>query len=167
MSVDSPEVEPRHGPQGSVYLTPEGAERLRKELELLENERRPQVEAWLSEIVAEGVREDDVKGVEEARLELMFTNERIRKLEELLGAAMFLDAPDTSDEVQLGSWVTVQEGVITDTYRIVNPAEADPSQGFVSDASPLGKALLGRRAGDAVVVHAPDGLVEFQIVSIR
>ena len=167
MSVDSLDMDRRHGPEGTVYLTPEGAERLRKELEFLENERRPQVEAWLSEIVAEGVREDDVKGVEEARSELLFTNERIRKLGDLLGAARFLDAPDTSDEVQLGSWVTVQEGAITDTYRIVNPAEADPSQGFVSDVSPLGRALLGRRAGDAVVVHAPDGPVEFQIVSIR
>jgi transcription elongation factor GreA len=127
----------------------------------------PQVAAWLNEIVAEGVREDDVKGFEEARSELLLIEERIRKLGELLGAARFLKAPDNSDEVQLGSWVTVMDGEATETYRIVNPAEADPSQGFVSDVSPLGKALLGHHAGDSVVVQAPDGLVEFQIVSIR
>jgi transcription elongation factor GreA len=167
MGVDSLDVERRPGPDGAVYLTPEGAERLRKELEFLQHERRPQVEAWLSEIIAEGVREDDVKGFEEARSELLFIDERIRKLGELLAVARFLDSPDTSDEVQLGSWVTVKEGELTESYRIVNPAEADPSQGFVSDASPLGKALLGRRAGDAVLVHAPDGPVEFEIVSIQ
>jgi hypothetical protein len=110
MGVDSLDVERRPGPDGAVYLTPEGAERLRKELEFLQHERRPQVEAWLSEIIAEGVREDDVKGFEEARSELLFIDERIRKLGELLAVARFLDSPDTSDEVQLGSWVTVKEG---------------------------------------------------------
>jgi transcription elongation factor GreA len=167
MSVESSEIVGGRGPDGGIYLTPEGLERLRSELEFLQNERVPQVVAWLGEIVAEGVREDDVKGFEEARSELMFLEERIRKLTELLGTAKSLRAPETSEEVQLGSWVTVSDGEATDTYRIVNPAEADPSQGFVSDASPLGKALLGRRAGDSVDVRAPDGLVEFHILSIR
>jgi transcription elongation factor GreA len=167
MGIDYSEIERERGPDGAIYLTPEGVERLRKELEFLQNERMPQVVAWLNEIVSEGVREDDVKGFEEARSELMFIEERIRKLVELLGAAKFLKAPESSEQVQLGSWVTVKDDEATDTYRIVNPAEADPSQGFVSDASPLGKALLGHRAGDSVFVHAPDGVVEFQIVSIR
>jgi transcription elongation factor GreA len=165
--VDYSDMESERGPDGAIFLTPEGVERLRGELEFLQNERMPQVAAWLNEIVSEGVREDDVKGFEEARSELMFIEERIRKLVDLLGAAKFLRAPESSEEVQLGSWVTVKDGEETDTYRIVNPAEADPSQGFVSDASPLGKALLGHRAGETVFVNAPDGMVEFRIISIR
>jgi transcription elongation factor GreA len=167
MGVDYSDVDSERVPDGAVYLTPEGVERLQRELDFLQNERMPQVAAWLGDIVAEGVREDDVKGFEEARSELLFIEERIRKLGELLGAAKFLKAPESSDKVQLGSWVTVKEGEQIDTYRIVDPAEADPSRGFVSDASPLGRALLGHRAGEWVVVHAPDGPVEYQVVSIR
>lgn len=167
MGVDYSDAERERGPDGAVYLTPEGFERLQRELEFLKNERMPQVAGWLGDIVAEGVREDDVKGFEEARSELLFIEERIRKLGELLGAAKILKVPESSDKVQLGSWVTVKDGEATDTYRIVDPAEADPSQGFVSDASPLGQALLSHRAGDTVVVRAPDGPVEYQIMSIR
>lgn len=150
-----------------VYLTPEGVARLKEELERLRTERLPKVTAWLSDAMADGFEDEDVTELEEARSELSFIEGRIRSLETLLSSAKVLAEPEAKDVVQLGSKVTVAEGdAEPETYRIVSPAEADPLSGYISNVSPLGKALLGRRAGDLVVVSSPDGPLEFRIVGL-
>ena len=151
----------------SIYLTPEGVDRLRQELDNLQQVRLPKVTAWLSEAMADGFEEEDVTELEEARSELSFVEGRIRKLAALLRSAEVLREPESTDVVQLGSRVTVVEsGEEPETYRLVSPAEADPTSGYISDASPLGKALIGHQAGDVVVVASPDGPIEFRVVGI-
>jgi transcription elongation factor GreA len=150
-----------------IYLTPEGADRLREELERLQTERLPKVTAWLSDAMADGFEDEDVTELEEARSELSFIEGRIRSLQSLLTSAAVLAEPETKDVVQLGSRVTVVEGdAEPETYRIVSPAEADPLSGYISHVSPLGKALIGRQVGDQVVVASPDGPIEFRIVDL-
>ena len=75
----------------------------------------------------------------------------------------------STDEVGLGTRVTVMErgGDTPETYRIVGSVEADPMNGRISNESPMGKALLGHRAGDEVAVSTPGGILHFQIVSIE
>ena len=70
--------------------------------------------------------------------------------------------------MRLNSLVTIQEdGYEPETYHLVGPAEANPREGKISDASPLGRALLGKRPGDKVVVKAPDGAFEYVIISVE
>lgn len=73
------------------------------------------------------------------------------------------------NEVHIGSRVTVSEegGDDQETYLVVGTAEADPKQGKISHESPLGKSLLGKRAGDQVKIHAPAGEITFKIVKIE
>jgi transcription elongation factor GreA len=150
-----------------IYLTPEGAARLREELERLRTERLPKVTAWLSDAMADGFEDEDVTELEEARSELSFIEGRIRSLESLLSSADVLAEPESKDVVQLGSRVTVVEGdAEPETYRIVSPAEADPLSGYISHVSPLGRALIGRQVGEQVVVASPDGPIEFRIVDL-
>ncbi len=150
-----------------VYLTPEGAARLREELERLQTERLPKVTEWLTDAMADGFEDEDVTELEEARSELAFVEGRIRSLQTLLSSAEMLAEPEAKDVAQLGSRVTVVEGdAEPETYRIVSPAEADPLSGYISNVSPLGKALLGRQVGDQVIVSSPDGPIEFRIVDL-
>ncbi len=150
-----------------IYLTPEGADRLREELERLQTERLPKVTAWLSDAMADGFEDEDVTELEEARSELSFIEGRIRSLQSLLTSAEVLAEPEAKDVVQLGSRVTVVEGdAEPETYRIVSPAEADPLSGYISHVSPLGKALIGCQVGDQVVVASPDGPIVFRIVDL-
>ncbi len=152
---------------GVTYLTPEGEARLRQELWRLQNERLPKVMAWLSDALSEGFEDEDVTELEEARSELSFIEGRIRGLESLLATVEHLPEPENKEIVQMGSRVTVVEGDSEpETYRIVSPAEADPLNGYISDVSPLGKALIGHQVGNHVVVSSPDGPIEFCITKI-
>lgn len=150
-----------------IYLTREGWDRLHRELDCLRTDRLPTVTAWLADALSDGYRDEYVTEVEEMRSELSIIGDRIRVLEKLLAAAELLHDPDTTDTVQIGSQVTVvEEGFDPESYRIVSPIEADPSSGFVSHASPLGQALMGRTIGDQVEIKAPDGPVTFRITGI-
>jgi len=121
----------------------------------------------LGDALSEGFEDEDVTELEEARSELSLIEGRIRSLENVLASVEYLPEPGNTETVEMGSWVTVVEGNYEpETYRIVSPAEADPLDGFISYVSPLGKALMGHRAGDQVVISAPDGAIEFRIVKI-
>lgn len=151
-----------------IFLTPEGVERLRDELDHLINVRLPKVTAWLSDALADGFEEEDVTELEEARSELSLIEGRIRKLQTLLASAEVLKEPENTDVVQIGSRVTIVEvdAEGPETYRIVSPAEADPLTGYISHVSPLGRSLIGRTVGDVVTVHTPQGPIEFRVEEI-
>ncbi len=152
----------------AILLTPEGTVRLQQELANLKTVRLPRATAWLSDAVAEGFGEEDVTELEEARSALALIKGRLRKLEDILWAAAILPEPESNDRAQLGSRVTVVEGDYEpETYRIVSPAEANPSSGFISDVSPLGRKLVGQQVDDVVTVDSPDGPIEFRIAKIQ
>lgn len=155
------------GAEKVTYLTREGRDRLRLELDRLRTDRLPALTDSLADALSEGYRDEYVTEVEEMRSELALLGDRIRVLEKLLAAAELLQEPDTKDTVQIGSRVTVvEQGFDPESYRIVSPIEADPSSGRVSHASPLGQALMGRKIGDQVEIESPDGPVTFRITGI-
>lgn len=150
-----------------VFLTPEGRRKLEEELEYLRSVKRPQVAQRIRAAKEEGDINENA-GYDEAKNEQAFLEGRILTIESLLKNAVLIEEEGPSDRVRLGSRVTVRErGGEPETFRIVGSAEADPSNGLISNESPLGSALLGHSVGDEVAVHTPDGLLYFTIVKIQ
>ena len=142
-----------------VILTPEGLEKLKAELEDLTTTKRREVAERIKDAreygdISENSEYDDAKN-EQAMLE-----SRIATIEEKLRSATVVDAKDlTTDVVQVGSLVKVKDGQSgkSETYSIVGSAEANPAEKKLSNESPVGRALLGRKAKDKVTVQLPNG----------
>jgi len=149
-----------------TYLTPAGKQKLETELDYLRAVRRPEVAKRIHE-AKEGGDITENAGYDEAKNEQAFVEGRIMTLEALLSKVQIIAESGPADVVSLGSKVTVIErGGSPETFHIVGPAEADPTAGRISDESPMGHSLLGRRAGDWVVVQSPDGPIEFEILDV-
>jgi transcription elongation factor GreA len=152
-----------------VILTPEGYEKLKQEIEFLSNEKRREVADRIREArefgdIAENAEYDDAKN-EQALLE-----QRIAKLEERLRDARVLEKGEVkSDVVSVGSRVRLRDidAGKTFEYRIVGSAEADPAELRLSNESPVGKAIMGRKKGETVDVSTPRGSLKFKILGIK
>ena len=148
------------------YLTPEGKEKLEKELDRLKTVRRKEIADKLRRAIEEGDLSENF-GYSESKREQAMLEGRILEISALLANAQVL-APNHGDHVGLGSTVVVAEsGQEPETYRIVGPAEADPRQARISHESPLGKALLNHKVGDRVEIQTPGGAIEFEILSVE
>jgi transcription elongation factor GreA len=142
-----------------VILTPEGLEKLKDELEQLTTVKRREVAERIKDAreygdISENSEYDDAKN-EQAMLE-----SRIASLEEKLRSASVIDASELdSDVVRVGSQVSVKDEGSGKSlkYTIVGSTEANPSENRLSNESPVGKALLGRKKGDSVKVTLPNG----------
>ncbi len=150
------------------FLTEEGAAELRRELEELKNVKRPQLAAKLKEAISQGDLSENAD-YHDAKEQQAFLEGRIQYLDALLYSAVIVsDNGKTSSVVIVGSEVTVQEGnEPPEIFYIVGAAEANPREGKISNESPLGRALLGRKVGDKVKVDAPAGQLTFKIKSIK
>ncbi len=144
--------------QKDVILTPEGLEKLKQEIEHLSVTRRREVAERIKEArefgdISENSEYDDAKN-EQAMLE-----SRIAQLEDKLRSAQVIDASELDNNVvRVGSLVSVKdEKSKSFHYTIVGSTEADPSANRLSNESPVGKALIGRKKGDAVSVPTPKG----------
>ncbi len=151
-----------------IYLTKEGAEELRRELEEAITVKRPALAQRLQEAIAQGDLSENA-GYVDAKEQQAFLEGRIRYLEHILRSATIIDNDGgPSDVVRLGSTVTLeQKGEPPETYTIVGAAEANPLEGKISNESPLGAALLGRRLGDKVSIDAPAGKLTFRITALE
>jgi transcription elongation factor GreA len=150
-----------------TFLTREGHQKLEQELNYLRTARRQQVARRLHQALTEGDLLENAE-LEDARNEQAFVEGRILTLEILLHDAVIIEEEGPRDAVGLGSRVTVVEGDgPPETYHVVGSAEADPTQGLISNESPLGQALMGRKVGDLADVNAPDGVLVFEIVGIE
>lgn len=151
-----------------TYLTPEGLAKLEKELEHLKTVRRQEVAQRIQRAKEMGGTVDNAE-YDESKNEQAFVEGRILTLENLIQRAVIIpeQAPSTG-AVQLGSHVTVanHEGK-EEHYTIVGSAEADPLQGKISNESPVGKALLGKRVGEEAEVRVPAGSIRLRVVSIE
>ena len=150
-----------------VILTPEGLEKLRVELEQLQTVRRREVAERIREArefgdISENAEYDDAKN-EQAMLEA-----RIASLEDKLRSATVIDSSDIgTDVVGVGSVVHVkEEGGKSTKYTIVGSAEASPADMRLSNESPIGKALLGHKRGEEVVITTPRGERKLKITKI-
>ena len=152
-----------------VILTPEGLEKLNEELELLSTAKRREVAERIKEArefgdISENSEYDDAKN-EQAMLE-----SRIAQLQDKLRMATVIDSRDLStEEVQVGSVVHVKDEKDGKSakYTIVGSAEAKPLENKLSNESPVGKAIMGRKKGDTVEVVAPRGALKFKILEIK
>ncbi len=150
-----------------IYLTPEGLAKLEAELENLRMVKRQQVADRIHQAKESGSTDDNAE-YEEAKNELAFVEGRILTLEKMLQNAVIIkEEKASSDVVKLGSKVKVKD---TDGheehYLIVGSAEADPKQGRISNQSPVGLALMGKKKGDKVEVRTPAGARRLQVVQI-
>lgn len=154
-------------PEKPIFLTPEGRAKLEAELEQLKTVRRAQVAERIHAAKEEGdIMENSA--YDEAKNEQAFVEGRILTIEQMLKNAVMIDATRPSDSVGIGSYVTVAEqGNSTEVYQIVGSAEADPTRGRISNESPIGRALLGKRIGDEIQVKVPDGVRHLKIIDIR
>jgi transcription elongation factor GreA len=151
-----------------VYLTGNGLKKVQEEYEYLTETRRKEVAQMIAEAKAEGDISENA-GYDEAKTTQGFLEGRIRELENILKNATVIENHDhPSDEVTLGRTAIVrEEGTdFEESYTIVGPVEADPSNGRVSNHSPMGKALLGKKVGQRVTVDSPSGSLVFEILSI-
>jgi transcription elongation factor GreA len=152
-----------------VILTPEGYEKLKEEIDFLRSDRRREIAERIRVArefgdISENAEYDDAKN-EQALLE-----HRIATLEERLLNARIIDTDDiTTDAVSIGTRVKLQdiEAKSTVEYHIVGSAEANPSEHKLSNESPVGKAILGRKKGETVEVVAPRGALKFKILDIK
>ena len=152
-----------------VILTREGYEKLRREIEYLSNEKRRDVADRIRVArefgdIAENAEYDDAKN------EQMLLEHRIATLEERLKAARVIEASDvSSDVVSIGSRVKLKDIDANETveYHIVGSAEANPAEHKLSNESPVGKAIIGRKKGEVVEVTAPRGSLKFKILDIQ
>jgi transcription elongation factor GreA len=152
-----------------VLLTPEGYENLTQELELLRTDKRREVADRIRVArefgdIAENAEYDDAKN-EQALLE-----HRIATLEERLRNARVITKKDVAkDVVSIGSKVKLRDIAAKQTveYRIVGSAEANPAENKLSNESPVGKAIIGKKKGETVEVVAPRGAMKFKILEIK
>ena len=151
----------------NTFLTKEGYKKLQQELEFLRKDRRKEVAARLRE-ASDG--EDLVENAEyeAAKNEQAFVEGRIKELEILLATAKIISESGTSGLIQIGSKVTIQEEGHDEkeSFYIVGAVEANPSEGKISNESPLGRALLDHKKNDVVAVEAPDGEFNVNILKV-
>lgn len=147
-----------------VKVTKEGFQKFKDEIAVLEG-RRPGVVVRLSAAREQGDLSENA-GYHAAKEELGNIDRRLRELKIMVRFADIIDSSG-SDVVGFGSKVTVEGDGVQREFTIVGKTEANPLESKMSEASPIGMALMGKSAGDVVDVEIPDGKVTFKIVSIK
>jgi transcription elongation factor GreA len=151
------------------FLTKEGFEKLQEELDYLRKVKRQEVADRLHEAMEGGELIENAE-YEAAKNEQAFVEGRIQELDALLASAKIIEdngKKKKSDGVQLGSKVTIKEGNFeAETFTVVGVAEANPREGKISNESPIGKAILGHKIGEAVKVETPGGTYTVKILKI-
>ena len=149
-----------------LYLTPEGAEELRKELAELKGQGRDEMAARLRHAVSQGDLSENADYIK-AKEDQAFLEGRIRELDIILKEATVVDRVQAGAGVQVGSSVVVEhEDKSERTFHIVGAKEADPGQGKISHQSPIGKALMGKTAGDTAIAETPGGNISMRIIEL-
>jgi transcription elongation factor GreA len=151
----------------TTFLTREGYHKLQEELDFLRVQKREEIANRLHEAIEGGELIENAE-YEAAKNEQAFVEGRIKELEIILATARVIDEAHLAENIQVGSKVTIQEeGGEPEIYTIVGAAEANPTEGRVSNESPLGKALMTHKSGDSVQVEAPAGPFTVQVVKVE
>lgn len=151
-----------------IYLTAEGAARMKLELAQLKGPERETMARRLRSAVQMGDLSENAD-YHKAKEDQAFLEGRIQELEYLLQNAIIVEEHEGQHEqVDVGARVTVQEqDYPAETYVMVGAKEADPRSGRISNESPIGRALMGGREGDVVVAETPGGKVRLKIIKIE
>lgn len=151
-----------------TYITAEGKLELERELNQLIKVRKPALAQKLKEAVAQGDLKENAD-YHDTREQKALVEGRIQYLENIIRSANVISNDGPSDEVKIGSRVTIRfDGEDEDeTYMIVGAAEANPQEGKISHISPIGKSMIGRKKGDKVRAQTPSGEIVFKIKKIK
>ena len=152
----------------TVPMTKDGIERLEQELEHLRAVRRPEVAERIHAAKELASAQNNAE-YEEAKNEQAFAEGRILTLERILQNVIVIDeeAAHHASRAQLGSTLSLRSDEGADMeYTIVGPTEARPTEGLISNESPVGRALLGKRVGDEVRVSVPKGVLRLTVTKI-
>jgi len=161
-------------PPGSKYITPEGAKRLRDELDQLWHDERPRVTAAVAEAAAQGDRSENAEYTY-GKKRLHEIDRRVRFLRKRLEGMTIVDPQADSGRrdparIYFGAWVQIESDRDTERaarwYRLVGPDEFDMAEDYISMDSPLGRSLLGRRLDDELSVALPGGATTFTVVAV-
>ena len=150
-----------------IYLTKEGYEEIKEELNYLINVRRPENITAIKEARALGDLSENAD-YDAARNEQAELEDRIKKLQAVIENVTIIEEV-SKDKVGVGNTVTiayVDDEDDTDQYKIVGSQEADPFESKISNESPIAKALMGHKVGDIVSVESPNGSYEVKVIEI-
>jgi transcription elongation factor GreA len=149
----------------TTYISKDGLDKLRAELDEILSVRRPEIAQRIHDAKEHGDLSENAE-YEDAKNEQAFVEGRIQTLQAMIKNASLIDEHTSTDHVQIGSTVQVQGDDGAETFFIVGSAEAKPALGRISNESPVGRALLGKRRGEKVVVRVPAGDFSYTIVDI-
>jgi transcription elongation factor GreB len=157
-------------PPGSKYITPEGAKRLRDELDELWQVERPRVTQAVAEAAAQGDRSENAEYTY-GKKRLHEIDRRVRFLRKRLEGMTIVDTQAESgrrdpNRVYFGAWVQIESSRDLKWYRVVGPDEFDMAEDYLSMDSPLGKSLLGKRIDDEVTVTLPGGTSVLTVIAV-
>ena len=147
------------------YVSAEGLKKLQAELEELRTVKRQEVAERIHAAMEFGDFTENSE-LEQAKNDQAFLEGRIMTLEQMVKKAVVIDENTHHDQVEIGSHVMVEADGQKEQYVIVGSAEASPSDGRISNESPVGRALLGHRAGETVRLVVPAGAVEMKILAV-
>ncbi|MEG6617221.1 transcription elongation factor GreA [Peptococcaceae bacterium 1198_IL3148] len=150
-----------------IIVTAEGLKQLEKELETLKSVKRREVAQRIKQAIEFGDISENSE-YDDAKNEQAFIEGRIATLEKMLRNAKVIEDSNSKDIVSLGSTVMLKDLEFGDElkYTIVGSVEADPDANKISNESPVGKAILGRKKGDVVDVEVPVGVIQYEILEI-
>ncbi|HOA91337.1 MAG TPA: transcription elongation factor GreA [Bacillota bacterium] len=151
-----------------VLLTQEGLKRLEEELDYLKRIKRREVAQRIKEALAFGDISENSE-YDDAKNEQAFIEGRIAELESRLRNAEIIDENTSGESVTIGSTVTLKDVETGDIFEftLVGSTEADPAKNRISNESPVGKAILGRKTGEVVHVNAPAGNIAYKIEKVN
>ncbi|MBI3161456.1 MAG: transcription elongation factor GreA [Chloroflexi bacterium] len=149
------------------YLTPEGEEKLKAELEELKGPKREELSKRLRSAIQMGDLSENAD-YHKAKEDQGFLEGRIQELEAILRNSVIIEKTQSKGIVSIGSHVTIQEANFDpETYHLVGPTEADPRKGKISYESPIGRSLLDKKVGDVAEAETPGGKIKFKIIKIE
>jgi transcription elongation factor GreA len=148
------------------YLTKDGVDELKAELEDLIKNQRPQVAAELKEAKELGDLSENASW-DSAKDHQAFIEGRIAELEQILRHAVIIQAPKSHAKINIGSTVHLEIEDGKQIYTIVGSTEADPQKGRISNESPIGQALMGKAKGEEVEINVPSGTMTYKISHIE
>lgn len=150
----------------SIQLTADGRTRLEEELRQLRDTKLPELTSRMQESAETGDN-DDGSETEPLKEEFVHIEARIRDLEMTIEQAEIIPEGSPDGVIGLGSHVTVRSDDGDEKWVLVGPEEADAPEGRLSSESPVGKALMGHKAGDSTIVTTPGGEIAYAVIEVK
>jgi transcription elongation factor GreA len=150
-----------------IFLTPEGADKLKQELNHLVTVKRVELAGRLREAIKQGDLSENADYIS-AKEEQAFLEGKIMEIEQTLKRATIVHEASMDGSVGIGNQVTVvEDGGDPEVFILVGSKEANPREGKISHESPIGRALMGKRAGDLAQAETPGGTIVFKVLQIE